>query len=172
MTSGRPKVYLDTNIIQPLIYHSDDLSSRQFAAEIRDDLRGDVSDRAIDVVIPKPVIGELVDNFYEDLAEYGRAEVGTWSEFSKNLRDYLSQLQASFYGISSEMVSTANRLIDEDNRLAGTDAVIAASALEDNWSNHLITNDPDFHETMAIQTIERERQPTPRYYKLNVTDHY
>lgn len=172
MPNGLPKVYLDTNIFQPLIYNSDELSHSRFAREVLEDIRGDVERENIDVIIPKPAVGELVDNFYEDLAEYGEAEVGTWSEFSSELDWYFDQINATLCGISQDVVQTANQLIERDSRLAGTDAIIAACALEDRWSNHLITEDPDFHETNAIQTIDQQRHPTPRIHSLNVTDQY
>lgn len=82
------------------------------------------------------------------------------------------QLDVELVPISQDVISTSNSRNDLDRRLAGTDAVIAAAALENEWSNHLITDDPDFHETTAIQAIEQEGQPTPRMYELNVRDKY
>lgn len=172
MANGTPSVFLDTNIFQPRLYHSDSLADRQFAQEVLENLRGDVRRDDIDVIIPKPVIGEVIDNFYEDLAEYGQAEVGTWEEFSTELSDYLNQVDATLWGINQDAVQTSQDLIDRDTRLTGTDAVIAGCALEDVWSNHLITDDPDFHETNAIQAIDDERQPQPRFQSLNVVDRY
>ena len=172
MPNGLPKVYLDTNIFQPLIYDSDTLSDEQFAQRQLEDLRGDVRSDEIEVVIPKPAIGEVVNNYYEDLAEFGEAEVGTWEDFSGDLSRYLEQVDATLCGINQGAVSTAKELVDTDTRLAGTDAVIAACALEDEWSNHLVTEDPDFHETEAIQAVDQDRQPTPRLFSLNITDNY
>lgn len=172
MVTGRPKVYLDTNIFQPLMYDSDNLDDRKFARKIFEDLRGDVSDKEIDVVIPKPAIGEVVNNFHEDHLEYGEAEVGTWEDFASEIEWYLDKVDADLCGIGQEAVEIANRLISDDSRLTGTDAIIAACALEDDWSNHLVTGDPDFHHTDAIQEIDQERQPNPRWFELNVTDNY
>lgn len=172
MSSGLPQVYLDTNIFQPLLYNSDSLQHQQFAQRILEDLRGDVRAGSIEVVIPEPAIGEAVDNFYEDFTEYGEAEVGTWQGFSSGLESYLDQLNADLCGISQGAVDIASTLIEDDSRLHGTDAVIAACALDDEWSNHLITEDPDFHNTDAIQEIDQDLQPTPRFHELNVTDHY
>lgn len=172
MPSGLPRVYLDTNIFQPLMYDSDSLSDQKFARRVLESLRGDVSGDKVEVVIPKIAIGEVVNNFYEDHADYGQAEVGTWEDFAAEMETYLDQLNAILCGVNQEAVETANRLITNDSRLYGSDAIIAACALEDRWSNHLITQDPDFHDTDAIQEIEQERQPQPRIYDLNVTDSY
>jgi predicted nucleic acid-binding protein len=172
MSSGLPTVYLDTNIFQPWIYNSDGRASRAFAQEVLEDLRGDIANDNIDVKIPKPAMGELVDNFYADLAEYGEAEVGSWGDFSDNLETYLDHIEVTLCPVDQEVVATANQLIEMDGRLAGTDAVIAACALEDRWSSQLVTGDSDFHETNAIQDIDQQRHPTPRLESLNVRDNY
>lgn len=172
MSSGLPQVYLDTNIFQPLLYNSDTLRDERFAQRILESLRGDVSHGNIEVVIPKPAIGEAVDNFYEDHEEYGVAEVGTWREFASKMEDYINQVNAELCGISQDAVKIANRLITEDSRLSGTDAIIAGCALDDMWSNHLITDDSDFHETNAIQEIQEEQQPRQRFHELNIVDSY
>lgn len=172
MANGIPSVYLDTNIFQPKVYNSDSLAEQQFAQEVLESLRGDISNGEIDVIIPKPAIGELVNNYYEDLAEYGEAEVGSWSEFTSGLETYLDQVDATLWGVNQEAVSLGQEIIERDSRMRGTDAIIAGCALEDRWSNHLVTGDPDFHETEAIQAIDEERQPTPRFQSLNITDSY
>lgn len=172
MTEGVPKVYLDTNIFQPLIYNSDSLADAQFAQSILESLRGQLSDEGVEVVIPKPAVGELVSNFREDFIKRGVAEVGSWDEFSNELDWYLDQVDAELRDVSRDAVSIADDLLSRDGRLDGTDAIIAACALEDRWSNYLVTEDGDFHETDAIQAIDEERQPTPRIYSLNITDRY
>jgi hypothetical protein len=172
MIDGLPHIYVDTNIIQPLLYNSDSRTDREFCERIFSNMRGDVRADEKRVFIPKPVVGEVVDNFRSDHDEYGPAEVGNWQDFAQDLHHRLGQIDAELCPIDDDAFDLATKLRANDTRFDGIDALVAGCALADNWSTHLVTADSDFHESEYIRTLNDERRPGARYYDLRVTDSY
>lgn len=151
-------VYYDSNLIQPLMWDGDD-DLQSVAEEARNDLRGQVrGPHDIQVKIPKIVIGEIIDNYYRDVEDGSVPDHDTPERCNLigNLHNFRSTLNAEFVPIppEEETFSLAIKLRRNDTCIDGNDAYIAATALADTQSTHLLTQDPDLVESLELSKLE------------------
>jgi len=156
------RVYLDTWILRALISKNN--------AERKDALHEitRLESNSFDVVISQVVLGEA---FATIMRDYG----------SNDIRRILSKLYDSLVKIvdadsclppiTVNIVEKAKMLKKKDPRLKDTDAIIAAQALLDRYSQRLLTADTDLLHSRIIKDKEkRMRDEYERNLELKVVD--
>ncbi len=153
--------YLDTSIIIGYLKNKND--ERRHSSEIINKLKRKHPN--VTVIIPQVVLGEGIIKIIER-EEEGELVGDSFHKLEKVIKD----LEAETPAPTKESLKIASDILEKNNHLKPTDALIVAQALCDPKSTRLFTTDGDLIGNKEImEREERMREEEKRRGKLQIT---
>lgn len=165
MILGITRVYLDTYFLNALI------SKKQSEkTEARDEFKRLQSNPgSFDVVIPQIVLGEAFSTILRDYGNDGDI-LDMLNELCKYLKETVD-VETCLQSLTVKTLEKARMLMDNDEFLKDTDAIIMAQVLLDPKSQRLLTHDSVLMKSRTIKDEEkRMRASGQRELELRVVD--
>ncbi|MFB6218351.1 MAG: PIN domain-containing protein [Halobacteriaceae archaeon] len=165
-------IYLDTNLIIPYLWRSDD-DQAALSRDVIQTLRGEVAgqyDKS--VKIPKLVVGEAISEYLEDYfaGELERGKEPPNDRIMKELINLIEATEAELVSMKTECHRVARELHEDDRELGYNDLYIASLAILDSEATHLLSTDDDLVYSRSIERVANRRDE--REHNLTVATRY
>lgn len=136
-------IYIDSCIIDAYLWGKK--GDKECAKRIYYNVKKTIdSNSKIKVIIPLIVVGEIVNTMIQ------KGKKNKIDEMFKLIED----LKADTPPPNKEIIETSLHILEEDKRFQPTDAIIAAHALCDEYSAHLLTADQNMINSRAVNDPE------------------
>lgn len=121
----------------------------------------------MEIKIPQIILGESIAIITRD----SKDEAGRKRNIFKLLdlvQNLVSNIKTCTPALDTNTVNMAASIMNEDNRIDWTDAILVSFAITDKDARYVFTTDTDIQESVAIQTRIDEREED--WTQLNIKD--
>ncbi|GEM_PF-2034317 len=161
-------IYIDTCYFHAYLWgkHEEKTFSKKIMKKIENSIKKNSN---IKVIIPFTIVGELLNNMYQDSFDTKKIE-----DYFYKFLNLIEKLRADLRpSKSNEFFNIATKIREKDNRIGNTDILILSHALCDPNSKYALFIDQDvLHSTVIRDMEEKMRQEGKRRQKLEITSEF